>query len=103
MKNIGNLQKMLKNAKEMQDKLQKELVEMRIEGSSGGGMVSVTLDGTKNLITMQIKPEVVNKDDVEMLQDLIVAAYNDAASKVDEKMSEKLGVLGAGLKIPGIT
>jgi len=103
MKNIGNLQKMLKNAKEMQDKLQKELLEMRIEGSSGGGMVNVTLDGTKNIIALQIKPEVVNKDDVEMLQDLIIAAYNDAASKVDEKMSEKLGVLGAGLKIPGIS
>ncbi len=102
MKNIGNIQKMLKNAKEMQDKLQKELTEMRIEGSSGGGMVNVTLDGTKNLMTIQIKPEVVNKDDVEMLQDLIIAAYNDAAAKVDEKMSEKLGALGAGLKIPGI-
>jgi DNA-binding YbaB/EbfC family protein len=102
MKNIGNLQKMLKSAKEMQDKLQKEMAEMRVEGSSGGGMVNAVLDGTKNLISLKINPEVVDKDDVEMLQDLIMAAYNDAAAKVDEMVSEKLGAFGAGLKIPGL-
>jgi DNA-binding YbaB/EbfC family protein len=102
MKNIANLQKMLKNAKQMQEKLQKELAEMRVEGSSGGGMVTVVLDGTKNLVSLRIDPEVVNKEDVEMLQDLIIAAFNDAGSKVDESVSEKLGSLGAGLKIPGL-
>ncbi|UCC41722.1 MAG: YbaB/EbfC family nucleoid-associated protein [Candidatus Aminicenantes bacterium] len=99
---MANLQKMLKNAKEMQEKLQKELAEMRVEGSSGGGMVTVTLDGTKNLISIQIDPEVVNKEDIEMLQDLIVAAFNDAGTKVDESASQKLGTLGAGFKIPGL-
>lgn len=102
MKGIGNFQKMLKAAKEMQEKLQKELAEMRVEGSSGGGMVIVTLDGTKSLLTLRIDPEVVSREDVEMLQDLIVAAFNDAAAKVDDEMSKKVGSLGSGLKFPGL-
>ena len=102
MKGMGNLQKMLKQAKEMQDKIQKESAEMRVEGSSGGGMVTVIIDGTKSLISIKVDPEVVDKDDVEMLQDLIVAAFNDAGTKVDEELSQKLGALGAGLKIPGL-
>lgn len=102
MKGVPNLQKMLKTAKEMQEKLQKELAEMRVEGSSGGGMVTVTLDGSKNLISIQIDPEVVNKEDIDMLQDLIIAAFNDAGAKVDEELSQKLGALGPGLKIPGL-
>jgi len=102
MKGMGNLQKMLKQAKEMQDKIQRESAEMRVEGSSGGGMVTVIIDGTKSLISIKVDPEVVDKDDVEMLQDLIVAAFNDASTKVDEELSKKLGTLGAGLKIPGL-
>lgn len=102
MKGLGNLQKMIKQAKEMQDNLQKQLAEMRIEGSSGGGMVIVTLDGSKNLISVKLDPEVVDKDDVEMLQDLIAAAFHDASAKVDEEVSQKVGALGAGLKIPGL-
>jgi len=101
MKGVANLQKMLKQAREMQEKLQKETAEMRIEGSSGGGMVNVTLDGTKNLISIKIDPEVVNSDDIEMLQDLIIAAFNDANKKVDESVSQKLGAMGGGFKIPG--
>jgi DNA-binding YbaB/EbfC family protein len=102
MKDLGNLQKMLKQAKEMQDKLQKELAELRLEGTSGGGMVSVTLDGQKNLVAVRLDPEVISRDDIDMLQDLIVAAFNDAAAKVDEHLSQKLNVLGGGLKIPGL-
>lgn len=102
MKGMGNLQKMLKQAKEMQDRIQRESAEMRIEGSSGGEMVIVILDGTKSLISIKIDPEVVDKDDVEMLQDLVLAAFNDANTKVDEELSQKLGALGAGLKIPGL-
>ena len=94
---------MIKSAKEMQDRLQRELAVLRIEGSSGGGMVTVVLDGHKALQSIRIEPEVVNKDEVEMLQDLIIAAFNDAATKVDEALAEKLGGLGAGLKIPGLT
>lgn len=103
MKGIGNIQKMLKQAKEMQDKMQRELAEMRIEGSSGGGMVTVILDGNRNLLEIKIDPEVVDKEDVTMLQDLISAAFNDAAAKVEEEMSSKLGSLGAGMKIPGLS
>ncbi len=102
MKNVANLQKMLKTAKEMQDKLQKELAEMRVDGSSGGGMVTVTLDGSKSLLSISIDQEVVNKDDIEMLQDLIIAAFNDAGAKVDENVGEKMGKFGMGLKIPGL-
>jgi len=102
MKGVANLQKMIKAAKEMQEKLQKELAEMRVEGTSGGGMVTVTLDGQKNLMSIRIDPEVVNKDDVEMLQDLVIAAFNDAGTKVDEEVSQKMGGLGMGLKIPGL-
>ena len=102
MKGMGNIQKMMKQAKEMQEKLQREMAEMRVEGSSGGGMVAVVLDGTKNLISLAINPEVVDKEDTEMLQDLIIAAFNDANTKVDETLSEKMGAFGAGLKIPGL-
>jgi hypothetical protein len=102
MKNVMDLQKMLRSAKEMQDRLQKELAALRVEGSSGGGMVTVVLDGHKALQSIRIEPEVVSREEVEMLQDLIVAAFNDGAAKVDEALAEKLGGLGAGLKIPGL-
>ena len=102
MKGVGNIQKMLKQAKEMQEKLQQEMADMRVEGSSGGGMVTMTLDGNKALLSLTIDPEVVNKDDVEMLQDLVTAAFNDATAKVDEHMADKLGAFGSGLKIPGL-
>jgi len=103
MKNMMDLQKMLKSAKEMQDRLQKELAALRVEGSSGGGMVTVVLDGQKALQSIRLEPEVVSREDVEMLQDLIVAAFNDGAAKVEESLAAKLGGLGAGLKIPGLT
>ena len=102
MKGMGNLQKMLKQAQDMQENMQGQLAELRVEGSSGGGMVVVALDGTKNLMSIKLDPEVVDKDDVEMLQDLITAAFNDAGTKVDEEVSQKLGAMGAGLKIPGL-
>lgn len=102
MKGMGNIQKMMKQAKEMQERLQREMAEMRVEGSSGGGMVTVVLDGSKNLTSLTINPEVVDKEDTEMLQDLIIAAFNDANTKVDEELTEKMGAFGAGLKIPGL-
>ena len=102
MKNIMDLQKMIKTAKEMQDKLQKETADMRVEGTSGGGMVTAVLDGRKNLLQLRLEAEVVNREEIEMLQDLIIAAFTDAASKVDEALAEKLGGLGGHLKIPGL-
>jgi nucleoid-associated protein EbfC len=102
MKNMMDLQKMLRTAKDMQDKLQKELAAMRVEGTSGGGMVTVALDGHKRLLALRLEPEVVNRDEIDMLQDLVVAAFNDAAAKVDEAVGQKLGGLAGGLKIPGL-
>ncbi len=102
MKGFGDIQKMLKSAKEMQERLQRETAEMRAEGSAGGGMVTVVLDGQKNVLDISLDPEVVNKDDIDMLKDLILAAFRDASAKVDTALAEKLGGLGAGLKIPGM-
>jgi len=102
MKGFGDLQKMLKSAQEMQERMQKEMAALRREGSSGGGMVAIVLDGQKNVISLKLDPEVVNKDDVDMLQDMIMAAFRDAAAKVDEELGQRLGSLGAGLKIPGL-
>ncbi|MBC7364912.1 MAG: YbaB/EbfC family nucleoid-associated protein [Candidatus Aminicenantes bacterium] len=102
MKNLAELQKMMKAAQELQEKLQKELAEMRVEGSSGGGMVTVVLDGQKNCLEIKLDPEVVNKEDVEMLQDLIVAAYRDAVARVEAEVSNKMSGLAGGLKIPGL-
>jgi DNA-binding YbaB/EbfC family protein len=102
MKGFGDLQKMLKSAQEMQERMQKDLAQLRMEGSSGGGMVAVIMDGQKNILSLKVDAEVVNKDDVEMLQDLIMAAFRDAAAKVDSALAQKLGSLGAGLKIPGL-
>jgi hypothetical protein len=97
-----NIQAMMKQAQEMQERLKKQMTELRVEATAGGGMVTVTMNGTKQLQSIKIDPEVVSKDDVEMLQDLIVAAINDAGRKVDEQLSQSMGGLMGGLKIPGL-
>ncbi len=97
-----NLQQMMKQAQQMQDRLQKQMAEMRVEATAGGGMVTVVINGAKQLQSIKIDPEVVSKDDVEMLQDLIVAAVNDAHRKADEEMSKTMGGMMGGLKIPGM-
>jgi len=97
-----NLQNMMKQAQQMQERLQKQMAEMRIEATAGGGMVTVVVNGAKQLQSIKIDPEVVAKDDVEMLQDLILAAVNDAHRKADEAMAEKMGGMMGGLKIPGL-
>ena len=76
-----NIQAMMQQAKQMQEKMQKQMAELRVEATAGGGMVTVTMSGTKQLQSLKIDPEVVSKEDVEMLQDLIVAAINDAAAR----------------------
>jgi|TARA_B100000745_G_C19864572_1_gene287876 hypothetical protein len=98
-----DIQKMMKQAQEMQDRLQRELAETEVEATAGGGMVTVVMTGVKQLRSVTIDPEVVSKDDVEMLQDLIVAAINDAQRKVDDEVSGKMGGMMGGLKIPGLT
>ena len=97
-----NIQNMMKQAQEMQERLQKQMAELRIEATAGGGMVTVTVNGTKQLQSITIDPEVVSKDDVEMLQDLIAAAVNDAHRKVDEQLGQTMSGMFGGLKIPGL-
>ena len=97
-----DIQQMMKQAQQMQERLQKQMTELRIEASSGGGMVTVVVNGSKQLQSLKIDPEVVSKEDVEMLQDLIVAAINDAHRKADEELSQKMGGMMGGLKLPGM-
>ena len=75
---------------------------MRVEATSGGGMVTVVVNGNKQLQSLKIEPEAVSKDDVEMLQDLILAAINDAHRKVEEELSRQMGGMMGGMKIPGL-
>ena len=97
-----NIQSMMKQAQEMQERLKKQMSEMRVEATAGGGMVTVIVNGTKQLESIRIDPEVVSREDVEMLQDLIVAAINDAGRKVDEQLGQSMSGLMGGLKIPGL-
>ncbi len=91
------MQQMMKQAQQMQERLQKQMAETRVEGGAGGGMITVVMNGAKQVQSIKIDPEVVSKDDVEMLQDLIVAAINDAQRKADEEMKQKT----AGMLPPG--
>jgi DNA-binding YbaB/EbfC family protein len=95
--NPKQLQKMMQQAQGMQKRLDEEMSQMAIEGTSGGGMVTVVIDGKKNLKSVSIKPEAVDPEDVEMLQDMIVAAVLDASRKADEALSAQLGGLTGGL------
>ena len=98
-----NIQKMMQQAQQMQERLHKQMAEMRIEGAAGGGMVTVIVSGHKQLQSIKIDPEVVSKDDVEMLQDLIVAAVSDAHRKVDEALASQMQGMMGGLRIPGMS
>lgn len=102
MNPFGNPQKMMKQLQQAQEKLQREIAALEIEAASGGGMVRVVMDGAKTVKSLTIDKEVVNKDDVEMLQDLVTAAINEASRKVEEAVQEKVGGLAGGLKIPGL-
>ena len=97
-----NIQQMMKQAHQMQERLQKEMAELKVEATAGGGMVTVVMNGSKQLQSIKIDPEAVSKDDVEMLQDLILAAVNDAHRKADEEMSKTMSGMMGGLKIPGM-
>lgn len=97
-----NIQQMMKQAQQMQEKLQKQMADMRVEATAGGGMVTVVINGAKQLQSIKIDPEAVSKEDVEMLQDLILAAMNDAHRKVDEQMNQQMSGMMGGLKIPGM-
>ena len=94
----GNMQQMMKQAQQMQEKLQEQIAAIRVEASAGGGMVSVKMDGTKNVLAVTIDPEVAG--DVEMLQDMVMAAVNEAAKKVDEESQGKMGGMLGGMGLP---
>jgi nucleoid-associated protein EbfC len=94
----GNMQAMMKQAQQMQEKLQQEIALIKVDASAGGGMVTVHMDGQKNLLAVKIDPEVAG--DVEMLQDMIVAAANEAVKKVDAEIKGKMGGMLGGMGLP---
>ena len=97
-----DIRQMMKQAQKMQEQLQKQMQELQVEATSGGGMVTVVVNGSKQILSIRIDPEVVSKDDVEMLQDLILAAVNDAQRKADEQLQQTMGGMMGGLQIPGL-
>ncbi|MEB7721759.1 YbaB/EbfC family nucleoid-associated protein [Staphylococcus equorum] len=105
MRGGGNMQQMMKQMQKMQQKMgeeQEKLKEEKVQGTAGGGMVTVTVSGHKEVLDVEIKEEAVDPDDIEMLQDLVIAATNEAMNKADELTQERLGKHTQGLNIPGM-
>jgi nucleoid-associated protein EbfC len=102
MKGMGNMLKQAQKLQSQMTKLQDELAEKTVEAASGGGMVKVVANGKQQIVSIRIEKEVVDPEDVEMLQDLMVAAVNEALAKSQEMVSEAMGKLTGGLKIPGL-
>lgn len=101
----GNMNNMMKQAQKMQKqmaKAQEELKEEKLEGTAGGGMVTVTASGDKEVLDVKIQEEAVDPDDVDMLQDLVLAAVNDALKNVDELTEERMGKFTKGMNLPGM-
>lgn len=100
---MGNMQNMMKQMQKMQKQMQQaqeELAEKQFEGTAGGGMVKVSISGQKQVTDVQIKEEVVDPDDIEMLQDLVLAAVNDALKKVDDETNQTMGQFTKGMNLP---
>ncbi|WP_373284277.1 YbaB/EbfC family nucleoid-associated protein [Priestia taiwanensis] len=105
MRGMGNMNKMMKQMQQMQKKMvqaQEELAVTVIEGTAGGGMVTVVANGQKQILEVKIKEEVVDPEDIEMLQDLVLAATNDALKKVDELSEKTMGQFTKGMNMPGL-
>ncbi|WP_309122496.1 YbaB/EbfC family nucleoid-associated protein [Paenibacillus sp.] len=101
----GNMNQMLKQVKKMQEqmlKAQEELATKTVEGTAGGGVVSVVVNGQKSVLSVTIKPEAVDPEDVEMLQDLVMTAVNDALTKAEELANQDMGKFTGGMNIPGL-
>ena len=96
-----NIKQLMKQAQQMQDQMQRQMASINVEGSAGGGMVKASMSGNKELLSITIDKQVVDPQDVEMLQDLVKAAVNEAARKVDEEMQSSMGAMTGGMKIPG--
>ncbi|OMP66783.1 YbaB/EbfC family nucleoid-associated protein [Domibacillus epiphyticus] len=100
---MGNMQNMMKQMQKMQKQMQEaqeELSAKQFEGTAGGGMVKVSMSGQKQVVDVQIKEEVVDPDDIDMLQDLVLAAVNDALKKVDDETNQKMGQFTKGMNLP---
>ncbi len=104
MKNIGNMMRQAQEMQKRMGRMQDELATRSVEGSAGGGMVTCTVSGRQELLSLSIKPEVVNPEDIEMLQDLVVAAVGDAMRKSQELAASEMQKIagGLGLNIPGL-
>ena len=98
MKLPDNMQAMMKQAQKMQEQLQQQIAAIRVEASTGGGMVAVKMDGQKHVLEVKIDPEAAG--DIEMLQDMVLAAFNEAAKKVDDESQAKMGGMLGGLGLP---
>jgi DNA-binding YbaB/EbfC family protein len=103
MKGMANMMKQAQKLQSQMLKLQEELAEKTVESSSGGGMVKVVANGRQQIVSIQIEKEVVDPEDLEMLQDLVLAAVNDALAKAQEMASSEMGKLTGGLNIPGLS
>ena len=101
-KGMGDFMRQAQKLQEQIQKIQQEVAEKTVEASSGGGMVTVVADGKQDIVSVKIDPEVVNKDDVEMLEDLIVAAVNEAKKRSQDLMASEMGKLTGGMGIPGL-
>ena len=105
MGGMGNMNNMIKQAQKMQQdmlKMQEEIEQTVFETTAGGGAITVKMSGKKELLSVSLKPEVVDPDDIEMLEDLIITAVNDVSKKVDDANSAKMGKLTGGMNIPGL-
>jgi DNA-binding YbaB/EbfC family protein len=96
-----NIKQLMKQAQQMQEQMQRKVSEIKVEGTAGGGMVKAQMGGNKELLSIAIDKEAVDPNDVEMLQDLVLAAVNEAVRKVDEEMQSQMGAMTGGMKIPG--
>lgn len=97
-----NIKQLMKQAQQMQEQMQQRVSTVKVEGTAGGGMVKAEMSGNKELLSITIDKEAVDPEDVEMLQDLVKAAVNEAARKVDEEMQSQLGSMTGGMKLPGM-
>jgi hypothetical protein len=102
VKGFGNIMKEAQKLQQQMERIQAEVAQKKVEATAGGGMVTVEANGKQEIVSIKIDPEVVNRDDVQMLEDLVLAASNEALRKSREMMQQELGKLTGGLRIPGL-
>ncbi|OYD06307.1 YbaB/EbfC family nucleoid-associated protein [Paludifilum halophilum] len=102
MKNMNQMMKQMKKMQAQMAKAQEELADKEVEGTAGGGVVKVKMNGQKEVLALEIAPEAVDPEDVEMLQDMVTAAFNEAMKKVDDLVAKDLGKVTGGMNIPGL-